>query len=533
VNERTTPGFASRFLYLGIALISPLLLWAAWPVSSLNFLVFIAWCPLLWVEDRIGNWKKWLAISYLSMLVWNLLVTWWVAKASLEGSLGAFFANSLIMCIPLLLFFWTKRTAGRIWGYISFIVYWLTYEYIHFNWDLSWPWLALGNAFADKPGWIQWYEYTGIAGGGLWILLSNVLAYQLFYTYRQSGRSRAYFTVLAVWLGVLFVPLLLSRMVSVPALPAASHNIVVVQPNIDPWDEKFEAGKEAAQLEKLIRLSESQIDANTRLVVWPETAVPVGVNEDRLRENFFLAPIWGFLQRHPQINLLTGIEGYREFGSKQSRLSRRKPDGSGYYEAYNSAALLDTSRSQFYHKSRLVPGAEVLPAFLQFMAPAFEKFGGTDGGYARDTAAVVLNTDDHEYRVAPAICYESVYGEYLTEFIRKGANIICVITNDGWWGNTPGYRQHMNYARLRAIETRRWVVRSANTGISCFIDPAGQVYAALPWDQEGAIKLDIPVSDRQTFFVRHGDWISKGMLFATVLLIILTVVNFARRRKKA
>ncbi|MDF2384791.1 apolipoprotein N-acyltransferase [Nostoc ellipsosporum NOK] len=532
MNERTTKGALSRFLYIGLALISSLLLWAAWPVSSLNFLVFIAWCPLLWIEDRISHWKKWLAISYLSMLAWNLLVTWWVAKASLEGSLGAFFANSLIMCVPLLLFFWTKKIAGRVWGYVAFIVYWLTYEYIHFNWDLSWPWLALGNAFADKPGWIQWYEYTGATGGSLWILVSNVLAYQLFYTYQQSGRSRAYFVTLATWLLILFVPLLVSRMITISPLPPATHNIVVVQPNIDPWDEKFAAGSEAAQLEKLIRLSESQIDANTRLVVWPETAVPFGVNEDKIRENYFMSPVWAFLQRHPQLNLLTGVEGYREFSRKPSRLAREKTDGSGYFEAYNSAALLDTSRSQFYQKSRLVPGAEVLPGFLEFMAPVFEKFGGTGGGYARDTAAVVLSTTDGEYRVAAAVCYESVYGEYLTEFIRKGANIISVITNDGWWGNTPGYRQHMNYARLRAIETRRWVVRSANTGISCFIDPAGQVYAALPWDQEGAIKLDVPATDRLTFFVSHGDWISKGMLFASVLLIILTVVNLIRRRKK-
>lgn len=467
------------------------------------------------------------------MLSWNLLTTWWVAKSTLAGGLGAFFANSLIMCLPLLLFFLTKRITGRTWGYVSFIVYWLTYEYIHFNWDLSWPWLALGNVFADKPGWVQWYEYTGISGGSLWVLLSNVLAYQLFYTYRQSGRSRMYFTALATWLLVLFVPLLLSRMVTVKPLPAATQNIVVVQPNIDPWDEKFEAGKQAAQLEKLIRLSESRIDVHTRLVVWPETAIPVGVNEDRLRENYFLSPVWAFLQRHPQINLLTGIEGYREFSTRPGRLSRPIPDGSGYYEAYNSAALLDTVQSQFYHKSRLVPGAEVLPGFLQFMASAFEKFGGTGGGYARDTAAVVLSTTDADYRIAPAVCYESVYGEYLTEFIRKGANIICIITNDGWWGNTPGYRQHMNYARLRALETRRWVVRSANTGISCFIDPAGQVYSPLPWDQEGAIKLDVPVSGYETFFVRHGDWLSKGMLFAAVLLIILTVVTFIRRRKKA
>ncbi len=145
--------------------------------------------------------------------------------------------------------------------------------------------------------------------------------------------------------------------------------------------------------------------------------------------------------------------------------------------------MFDSSTVLIYHKSKLVPGVETLPGFLKFLDKLFEKFGGTTSGYARNSGAEILTATKSRFRVAPAVCYESIYGDYMSAFMRKGANVICIITNDGWWGNTPGYRQHMNYARLRAIENRKWVVRSDNTGISCFIDPSGHVINPQPWDK--------------------------------------------------
>ena len=198
-------------------------------------------------------------------------------------------------------------------------------------------------------------------------------------------------------------------------------------------------------------------------------------------------------------------------------------EGSGnFYEVYNGGMLADSSGSlQFYHKSMLVPGVETLPWFLKFISSWFEKFGGTTAGYARQTERTILN-EKNGFKIAPAICYESVYGEFLSQYVRKGANLICVITNDGWWKNTPGHKQHMNYARLRAIETRTWVARSANTGISCFIDPNGRVINARPYDTEAAIKLAVEPAKKTTFFVRSGDLLSKGTLLVSAILLIIT-----------
>jgi len=145
-----------------------------------------------------------------------------------------------------------------------------------------------------------------------------------------------------------------------------------------------------------------------------------------------------------------------------------------------------------------------------------------------------LRSYNQTYQVAPAVCYESIYGEFMSTYVRNGADLIVVITNDGWWGNTPGYKQHENYARLRAIETRRWVARSANTGISCFIDPAGEVIDPQPWAQTAVIKKAIPVTrESQTFYVKYGDILSKGAVAAAVLLVIGSLIASLLSRRTA
>jgi apolipoprotein N-acyltransferase len=187
-----------------------------------------------------------------------------------------------------------------------------------------------------------------------------------------------------------------------------------------------------------------------------------------------------------------------------------------------------------YHKSRLVPGVESLPSFLKFMSNWFEQFGGTTGGYARQDERTVLIADNSSYKIAPAICYESIYGEFMSQFVKNGANIICVITNDGWWGQTPGYQQHESYGRLRAIETRCWVMRSANTGISCVIDREGNILQQLPWDVAGSIKFNVPTHEgSSTFFVKHGDLISYGSIVFTILLVLWNIFVIVKARMNA
>lgn len=512
--------FLKRFINLFIATVCGLLLWAAWPVSPLTFLIFIAWVPLLWLETKVQSRKKFFGLVYITMFIWNVATTWWIWNATAPGAMAAFFANSFIMCLPWLGFKIVKKRLGEKIGYLSLIAFWMCFEHIHLtDWGLSWPWLTLGNAFATHPQWVQWYEYTGTSGGTLWIWLVNILLFlHVKNNFIREGMKTYKNLITAVL--TLILPVVFSMFVKISKHLPAEKNIVVVQPNIDPYEKVSEAaGSFESQLQKLINTSEKQIDDNTALVVWPETALysPSGIDEASMKENFFLNPLWAFMQRHPNISLFTGIESYRQFDHK-TKFSQEF-DGR-YFESYNGSVLLDSSGTiAFYHKSMLVPGVETLPWFLKFLSRWFDKFGGTTAGYAKQNERTVLN-EKNGFKIAPAICYESIYGEFMRKYIRKGANLICIITNDGWWKKTPGHKQHMNYARLRAIETRTWIARSANTGISCFIDPNGSVIDAQPYNTNAAIKLSIPsATNTKTFFVKHGDILSKIMVVLSIFLL--------------
>jgi len=518
-----------------LSVLTGLLLFAAWPVSPLTFLIFIAFIPLLWLERQGIRRRKFFGWVYLSMVIWNAATTWWIWNASAPGAVGAILANSLLMCIPWLGFHAVKRRLGDTAGYLSLVLFWLGFEFIHLsNWGLSWPWLTLGNVFATHPGWVQWYEYTGTSGGGLWIMTVNILLFRLTWKKFKGGRFNRRFAIYSLL--ALALPFALSALVLLSSIrtvvPHQNNNIVIVQPNIDPY-EKLYTGSFEAQLQKLIRLSDSAIDDNTVLVVWPETALynERGFIEDSLRQDFFLNPLWSFLHRHPNLNLLSGLESIRLFNHRHSPSAQKIPNSDRYYESYNAAVLFDsTGPTAFYHKSRLVPGVETLPPFLHILDSWFEKFGGTTAGYTGQDDRSVLNTTNHSYHIAPAVCYESIYGEFMSRYVRNGANIIAVITNDGWWGNTPGYSQHESYARLRAIETRRWVIRSANTGVSCVIDPDGNIIESSPWVQTAVIKKYVPARNDLTFYVRYGDCISILALILTGLLLAWTIITFIKTR---
>ncbi len=467
------------------------------------------------------------------MFIWNVGTTWWIWNASEPGAIAAFFANSLLMCLPWMGYKIAKKWLGKRTGYFSLIAFWMCFEYIHLHdWGLSWPWLTLGNAFATHPEWVQWYEYSGSSGGTLWVLLANIFIFlHLKEKYRQGGQKK--FRTMVPAVQVLLFPVAISLLFFPNKTPEAqtTGNIVVVQPNIDPYEKVSNTtGSFEAQLQKLIRTTEMAADEHTTLMVWPETALYMlsGLDEATLKENLALTPLWTFLQQHPAATLFTGIESFRTMDQKTT--ASQEFNGT-HYEAYNGSVLLDSSGVHgFYHKSMLVPGVETLPWFLKFLSKWFDKFGGTTAGYARQSGPTLLQTKNG-VRIAPAICYESVYGEFLSRHIRNGASLICIVTNDGWWKKTPGHRQHMNYARLRAIETRTWVARSANTGISCFIDPYGAVYQPQPYNTQAAIKMNIDPVHSNTFFVRTGDILSKLMMAISVALLAWVITRKAMKRK--
>jgi len=524
-------------------LLSGLLLWAAWPTSPLTLLIFIAFIPLLRLTDLVQHRGVYFGSVFLAMLVWNVGTTWWVGNTPVPMSgVLANVTNALIMTVPWLGFKNSRRRLGHRASYLALIVYWLTFEYIHLNWELSWPWLNLGNVFAMHPEWVQWYEYTGGSGGTLWVLGANIALYTCWQRRREYKAPPGTFLWKEGWKPalVIILPFLISTVTALglqvsPAEKTQLLPTVVVQPNIDPYD-KFASNAEGPQLQKLLALTRQQADSSTAYIVWPETALfPHGAWEHNLNEQMAVQKVRDLLRQYPKAKLITGATTLKYYKNKEEApYSARPMENGGYYDAFNSALQIDTSRTiQVYHKSRLVPGVELVPysRYLRFMESWALDMGGITGSYGRTPGAAVLENTTEHIKAFPTICYESIYGEFVARHVRLGANLLFIITNDGWWGHTEGHRQHLQYARLRAIETRRWIARSANTGISCFITPAGKLQQPQPYWEEAVIKGNVTPGHTFTFYVRYGDLLSRGALIFCILLIVYTiVVRFTNRK---
>lgn len=521
-----------------LSMLSGILLFVSFPhTGSLFPLAFIAWIPLLLVEHDIYRKKyrsgKVFIHAYISFLIFNIGATFWIyyAKDGEIGAILAFLLNALLMAITFQLFHYTKRYVGQKEGYISLLFYWIGFEYFHFHWELSWPWLTLGNKFAIFPEIVQWYAYSGVLGGTLWILLVNFVGFKiannLFFN-KESWRIQT--PLIYGFFALILLPSLLSFW-SYSSYQETQDpiEVVITQPNIDPYNEKF-SGDLKEQLNKFLSLADSMVSPKTTFVLAPETAISRGFFEEDFEQTEIYAILKNHVRKWQGPALYLGASTFRFFEEHNSRASRPFKDGSGYYESYNTSLLIEKlNPPQFVHKSKLVLGVEKIPFSHWF--PSLENLsidlGGSSGTLGVEEVPKVLQANGVTF--APVICYESVYGEFIAEQCRKGAEVIFIITNDGWWDNTPGHKQHQSFARLRAVETRRYVARSANTGISSVINQRGDVVAETKFWVPAVIKEELQLNSNPTFYVIYGDVIGRFFGFVVFLLIVFTIVKYWKR----
>lgn len=519
---------------LGLSSLSGVLLAVGFPdVIPIPLLLFVGFVPLLMVEKILADRaettdkKALLRYGYNAFVIWNVLATYWVANTAFIAGIVAIWVNSFFMCIPWLVFHQTKKVMPRL-GYIALVVYWISFEYLHLNWEISWPWLTLGNGFAEFPSWVQWYEYTGVFGGTVWILGLNILLFQ-WWTKYSADKSIAYKGLILPALLIL-IPIAVSLlMYSNYEEKGEATEVVVIQPNFEPHYEKFNIS-ENAQLTRFLQLAERELDEDTDYLVFPETAFGL-LNADKLNQERLIARMRTFLEQYPNLKLITGLSTYNIFdeGEPHSRAVRESSRNGNtfFYEVQNVAVQIQAGEEDIplYVKSKLVPGAEILPyrEVFFFLEPLADLLGGSLAGHAIQDKREVLSSNSG--KIAPVICYESVYGAYSTGYIRAGAQAIFVMTNDGWWDNTAGHRQHLLFSSLRAIETRRPVARSANTGISCFINQRGDILQPTNYDEPIAIKGEILLNDEITFYVKWKDILARISLFMMAIFLLNTLVK--------
>ena len=521
---------------LVFSVLSGILLSIPWLVPHTGVILFFAFIPLLWMEHAFTtSGKKGCWIYYgLTFLIWNACTVFWISFVSVIPGILAVIGNAAQMFIIFAIFRRVKRWFLRkgkpdLFAYLFLLTFWIAWEYFYFDAEISFPWLVLGNGFATNLRLVQWYEWTGVLGGSLWVFTSNLL---IFYILR-GVRSKSLSVVLALWI---FVPVTWSiiRFYTYKEKPDPVE-VVIVQPNIDPVHEKFHNMPQEEQDRRILGIASEWVTSSTNYVVAPETSIP-SVVEGQYFDSESMRKYKDFVLDHPHIAFIFGANTYGFYPYSPVKPSpSARPYKDSWYEVYNTAIQLDTTeRVQVYHKSKLVVGGEKMPFIDVF--PFIEKLslnlGGTTGTLGSQPDRTVFTRPGSRAKTGVAICYESIYGAFVTEYVKNGANFLTVITNDGWWGDTPGYRQHVSYASLRAIETRRSIVQSANTGISAFINQRGEREQQTKWWIQTGLRGEINLNEKLTFYVKNGDY--PGRIFTWVFLLLSVyslIIAFPSRKR--
>jgi apolipoprotein N-acyltransferase len=548
-----------------LSLLSSLLLSVPFLMPHGGIVAFFALVPLLMAEYLAGESKIkffWI-IYYLSFLLWNLFTTYWVSLATMPGAIAAITLNALQMSLIFALFRWMKRNTCGFLPYLFFVIAWLAWEHSYFNWQVSWPWLVLGNSFATSIQLIQWYEFTGTLGGSLWILLVNVLLFRILML--LSSRKR-YFVSLSSLAFLVVLPMVFSAIMykqygkNLSCEKRDKIAFSILQPNIDPYNDKFGGMSQREQTMTLLSLAKEAVvrpfeeSVSNCVILAPETFFsPSGepgsiFYENNPLANYSFGSMYNYLASinasadttsHINYSLIVGAVTEKIYSSvmRDSRSGKPIPpsetarsfgDGMHWYDHYNAAVFVNMSgKIDYYYKSKLVILAESTP-FTGILKP-MEKFaidlGGAVGSFGTQKERTVFKTGDKLAKIGTAICYESVYGDFYRGYVLKGAQVMTIITNDGWWGDTPGYVQHLNYASLRAIETRRSIARCANTGISAFISERGEILSSTKWWKPAYLNALLPLNDNLTVFVKYGDIIGRVSVFIFMLFILLGIVR--------
>lgn len=515
-----------------VVLLSIVALSLGW-LGCTGLTLLVALTPLLWIssvaEDSRRGWWEVFGWALLCFVGWNLSTIWWIGFATPVGPIAATIASSFYSMLAFMLFHTISKRAPKALAYTVLVSVWIALEYNYTVSDFSWPWLLLGNGFSNDIWAIQWYEYTGLFGGTLWVLVTNIL---LFEAYR-AGRGWWRGGVAAV------APLALSLLIYVSYDPlmgddgevAESVEVSVIQPNIDCYD-KFHASSKS-QEEVLSKLLE-EVPATSDLILMPETAIPNVHNAGAVHHVNFVKGLFRYLaESHPDAKLASGLSTISLYPEEAPSATARKTTSLPiYHDFFNSAMVINSEEvERLRHKTRLVIGVENTPSWIFKIFRFFVvDLGGVAGQLGKGDGASLFEGNG-DYQFGTAICYEGLYGDFYGDFVRQGASMMTIISNDGWWRDTPGHRHLYSMSSLRAVEHRRAIARSANTGTSGFIDSRGDSQLSMGWDERGVLTHDVALHHNLTIYTRWGDYIARIALLVAALSLLYFVAYRVRRRQ--
>lgn len=317
--------------------------------------------------------------------------------------------------------------------------------------------------------------------------------------------------------------------------PIGKVNVLMLQPDLDPYHEKYNKDS-ITILNELLQLADTTQKVRVDYYLAPETALPGrgSFSETGLEHSSIIQEVKNFVANKPNSVFVSGISSHRFF-FKEAPINAYPIGNDIWVENYNTAIqLIPNKKIETYHKGKLVPGVEIFP-YISVLKPilgdAMLNFGGTVSSLGMDTERKVFKNPYNKGIIAPIICYESIYGEYVTEYVKNGANFLGIMTNDSWWGKTQGHQQLLAYAKLRAIETRREIARAANSGISAHINALGEIEQDTLYGDETTLFAEIKLYEGTTFYTRAGDFISRLGIFGLGFLVFYMLVEQYQKRK--
>ncbi|WP_020401979.1 apolipoprotein N-acyltransferase [Gracilimonas tropica] len=495
-----------------VSITAGILLGLSFPPVNLSFLSFPAFILLFHLSSITDSYKQLAYYSYAGFVTWNLIGTYWLMMASLPAGIAAILANSVLMTIPLCLakFFADKGKSPVLIALLQASA-WVGYEYLHHHWDLSWTWLAIGNAWANWTGIIQYISVTGFLGISFWVIFTSALTYRFLLSRDKilAYTTIAVFILFPAWSFVLY-----SSTTEIGSTSGEPVEVAIVQPNHDSYLSYGGMSGLREVVDSLFTLTSRTITPGTDLIIWPENAIDGAIFADsrtalRIADS---AKSWN-------TSFITGTGLFKSYESNTDELYRGILKDSGRPYNYFNAALFikpDGNISD-YEKANLVPIVERIP-FVETLA-AVDIFDwvnwGKIAGFGKGDDPDMIQTPD--FTTPGLICYDSVYPSWIREFVRNDASFITIITNDGWWGNTSGHLQHFAYARLRAIEFDRWIARSANNGVSGIISPNGEIIRETEYWTRTGFTATIYNRSTKTFYTRFGDWLPLACLILSFI----------------
>ena len=520
-----------------LSLLAGGLLAAGWPPASSFYLLFVAFVPLMLLSDLLGaerrSWLIYASLVALSLFTWNAYTTQWIYRTFFTSGVIVNTINVTVFTLPWLLYYATKSRWSRWHRYALLVSSWMSLELMHYYWGLSFPYLTLGNVLASVPSLAQWYEYTGVFGGSLWVWGANLLVYEGL---REALARKAFSRPLARKVGYALLWILLPMGLSLLIFSSYEERgkpieVVAVHTNLDCRKER-----KTYTAEQLINLhwdlTRPYLNDNTRYVLWPENAMNLGWMET-LPAHPPVVSLQDSLQSYPHLQLITGAILYERYPVDDPT---HLPPNVRYldvdqqrvwYNTYNGALQLNADLDmRLRTKIHLTPLEEttVYPLLINFLRGFIPSLGGHFFSVWPGNQDVFRN----QTHVTPVICFESFFGHTVRGFVRQGADALFVMLNEGWMDDDQQAQQFMQYASLRAIETRRSVVRTSNLGISCFMDQRGVVTQAATDNTPTALVGQVLLNHHQTIYTLAGDylsWAAVAVMMMYTIRLLLTLIR--------